>query len=218
MDLWRALESSGRSPRAVPLDYRIYHAVNEFVAEHAWLGRAANAFETWAVPLFGLAVFALWLLARPGGSMRWKRASASALASAALALLVNQAISVFWDRPRPYLTHPSAHLWGTRKHDASFPSDHASASFAIAVAVLLVDRVAGWLFVAAAVLITAGRVVGGAHYPGDVAAGVLVGVASALLVARLTRPLLEPLVRLVSRLTDPVLAPLWNRRVSDRAR
>ncbi|MHB8643174.1 MAG: phosphatase PAP2 family protein [Gaiellaceae bacterium] len=200
------------------MDYRIYHAVNEFVADHAWLGRATNAFETWSVPLLGIAVFGLWLLARPGGSLHWKLASASALASAALALLVNQAIAAFWDRSRPYLTHPSAHFWGTRKHDASFPSDHASAAFAIGFAVLLVDRVAGWLFVAAAVLITIGRVVVGAHYPGDVAAGLLVGAASALLVVRLGRPVLEPLVRLVSRLTDPVLAPLWNRRARRASR
>lgn len=193
------------------MDYRIYHAINRFVVHHAWLGRAANAFEKWGVLVFGVATVLLWLLARPGGNAKWKVASASALASAALALLVNRVIAKFWDRPRPFATHPSAHVWGARSHDPSFPSDHASAAFAIAFALLLFDRVVGGIFLAAAVLIAVGRVVIGAHYPGDVAAGFLIGLACAIVVARVARPLLAWLVRLASRVTDPVLAPVWHR-------
>jgi undecaprenyl-diphosphatase len=193
------------------VDYRVYHAINDFVADHAWLGRAASAFETWAVLVFGAAAVLLWLLARPGGSAKWKIAAASALASAALALLVNRVVASVWDRPRPYATHPSAHVWGGRSHDPSFPSDHSSAAFAIAFAVLFFDRLAGALFLAAAVLIAVGRVVVGAHYPGDVGAGLLVGLACAIVVTRLGRALLTWLVRLASRVTDPVLAPVWSR-------
>ena len=69
----------------------------------------------------------------------------------------------------------------------------------------LYDRFAGALFLAGAAAIALGRVAVGVHYPGDVAAGALVGLGSAVLVFR-ARPLLTPLVRLVERLTDPVLA------------
>jgi hypothetical protein len=99
------------------MDYRIYHAINQFVYHHAWLGRALNLLENWAVPAIAIATFALWLLARPGGSRKWKLACASALASAALALLVNQLIGRIWHRQRPFATHPSAHVWGSRTHD-----------------------------------------------------------------------------------------------------
>ena len=51
---------------------------------------------------------------------------------------------------RPFAAHPSAHVWGARSHDPSFPSDQASAAFAIAFAVLLFDRLAGALFLLAA--------------------------------------------------------------------
>src|SRR6059036_3880099 len=138
------------------MDYRVYHAVNRFVFHHAWLGRALADIEKWAVPVVAVATFALWLLARPGGSSKWKLASASALASAALALLVNQLIAKLWHRARPFETHPSAHVWGGRSHDPSFPSDHSSAAFAIAFAILLFDRGAGLLFLAVAVLIGGG--------------------------------------------------------------
>jgi undecaprenyl-diphosphatase len=108
------------------------------------------------------------------------------------------------------VAHPSAHVWGTRSHDASFPSDHASAAFSIAFAVFLFDRFVGSLFLTAACVIGIGRVFIGVHYPSDVLAGCLVGLASALLVVRVLRPLIERVVRVVERLTDPLLAPLWR--------
>jgi membrane-associated phospholipid phosphatase len=127
--------------------------------------------------------------------------------------LINQAIAkLIWDRERPFAAHPSAHVWGARSHDPSFPSDHASASFAIGFAVVMFDRVVGSLFLAAAVAIGVGRVFIGEHYPLDIAAGCLVGLAAALLVVKLGRPLVAWLVRMVERATDPVLAPLWRQR------
>ena len=59
-------------------------------------------------------------------------------------------------------------------------------------------------------MISIGRLFIGAHYPGDVRAGFLVGLVSALAVAKLLRPLVSLLVRHVQRLTDPLLAPLWQ--------
>jgi membrane-associated phospholipid phosphatase len=194
------------------MDYRVYHAINQFVYHHAWLGRGLSALENWAVPVVAIATFALWLVARPGGSRRWKLASACALGAAAVALVLNQLIAKIWHRQRPFAAHPSAHVWGSRSHDPSFPSDHASAAFAIAFTVLMFDRLVGSLFLSAAVIIGVGRVFIGAHYPLDVAAGCLVGLASALLVARLARPIISSLVGLVERLTDPLLAPLWRLR------
>src|SRR6266511_1290588 len=83
----------------------------------------------------------------------------------------------------------------------------ALAAFGIAFAVFLFDRVAGTVFLAAAVIVGAGRVLIGAHYPADVLAGCLVGLGCALLVARVANPVIRWLVRLVERVTDPLLAP-----------
>ncbi|MDH4340912.1 MAG: phosphatase PAP2 family protein [Thermoleophilia bacterium] len=192
------------------MDYRLYHAINEFVLDHDWLGRFLVGLENWAVPLLAVATFGLWLLARPGGDRKWKLASASALAAAALALIINQVIGQLWHRERPFASHPSAHVWGSRSHDPSFPSDHASAAYAIAFAVFLFDRVAGSTFLLAATLIGVGRVFIGAHYPADVLAGVLVGLGAALLVVRAGMPLLDRLVHLVERVTDPSVARFWR--------
>jgi undecaprenyl-diphosphatase len=192
------------------MDYRIYHAINQFVVHHAWLGRGLAVAEKWAVPVMAIATFALWLLARPGASRKWKLASASGLASAAVALLINQVIGQLWHRTRPFAAHPDAHVWGNRSHDPSFPSDHASAAFGIAFAVFLFDRIAGAIFLTAATFIGVGRVFIGAHYPLDVIAGCLVGLGSAVLVVRTGQPILQWLVGVVERLTDPVVAAVWR--------
>jgi undecaprenyl-diphosphatase len=195
------------------VDWRAYHAVNRFVVHHSWLGRLFHGIESYGTIAIAVAAFALWLLARPGGGRKWKLVSASALASAALALLVNKVIAGAWHRDRPFQTHTVAHLWGPRKTDASFPSDHASAAFGIAVAVLLLDPVVGAAFCLLAVLIAIGRVVIGEHYPGDVLAGAAIGTVSAVVVIRLARPFISLLIRLVERATDPVLAVAWRRRL-----
>jgi len=83
-------------------------------------------------------------------------------------------------------------------------------TFAIAFAVLAFDTVAGGIFLFFALVISVGRLFIGAHYPGDVGAGFLVGLASAVVIAWLARPVVAVLVRHVQRLTDPVLAPIWR--------
>ena len=195
------------------MDYRIYHAINVFVFHNSWLGRTLSFAEKWAVPLIAISTVALWLFGRPGGDRKWKLASATALCGAALGLLVNQIIGKIWHRQRPFATHPSTHVWGSRSHDPSFPSDHASAAFGIAFAVFFFDRVVGSFFLAAATFIAVGRVFIGAHYPLDVVAGCLVGFGVASLLVRVCQPVVLAAVKVVERVTDPILDRLiWRRR------
>jgi undecaprenyl-diphosphatase len=196
------------------LDYRLFHHVNVFAADHTWLAHAVNVFETYGVVLYAAAVIVLWLATRPGEERRWKLASLAGGISAFVALAINQVIAQFWHRPRPYESHPAVyHL--TQSHDPSFPSDHASAAFGIAFGILFLDRRAGKFFLAIAVLIAAGRVFIGAHYPGDVLAGVFVGALAGALVAIAGRPILVRLVLLLERVSDPVVGygrDRWTRR------
>jgi undecaprenyl-diphosphatase len=152
----------------------------------------------------------MWVLAAPGGDDRWKRACAAALGAASIGLVVNQAIGHIWDRPRPYAAHPHGLTpLLARSHDPSFPSDHATAAFAIAFGVFFVYRRAGWLFLGFATLIAASRVLAGMHYPTDVLAGAGIGLGSGYFAARVAmQRLLVPLIHLLSRVTDPMLRRL----------
>ena len=94
-----------------------------------------------------------------------------------IGLALNQLTLLFVQRVRPYdggitslLVAPSG--------DPSFPSDHATASFAIAAA-FLVHRFRGAAaFLAAAVLISISRIYIGTHYVSDVVGGALTGVVA----------------------------------------
>jgi undecaprenyl-diphosphatase len=123
--------------------------------------------------------------------------------SALLALGIAHVFADLWARPRPYIAHPDLHLFIAPSHDSSFPSDHATAAFAIATALLLRHRKAGLAALALATLLALARVVVGTHYPSDVAAGAAIGVAAALI-------LWHPSVRTpMHRLAD------WAGRVYD---
>ena len=112
--------------------------------------------------------------------------------SALLALGVAHLIGDLWARPRPYVAHPlAAHLFTSPSADPSFPSDHATAAFAIAVAILVRHRKAGILALAMAVVLSISRVAIGTHYPSDVVGGAALGTLAALVFShpRVRRPL-----------------------------
>jgi undecaprenyl-diphosphatase len=192
------------------VDWRLFHAIYSLSLHHHWLGTFFSDVEKASIPFMVVATSALWLLDRPGGTRKWKLAAGGALTSAGLALLINVVLHTLWDRPRPYETHNISHPWSSST-DASFPSDHASASLAIAFTLLAFDLPVGIAFLLVAVLIAVGRVFVGAHYPGDVVASVAVAAVSAVVVVRFGRSLIAFLVRAVERVTDPVLRPLWRR-------
>jgi len=159
----------------------------------------------------------LWFLDRPGPWYRWKVASLGGMTAAGLGLLISEAITQLWQRPRPFVTHPhDAILLVTRSSEPSFPSDRAVAAFAIAFSVAFIGRRMGAAFLAAATLIAVTQVISGLHYPSDILGGAAIGLFSAFVVMRLAGDYLTPVVRVVSRVSDPLAAPAW--RALDRAK
>jgi undecaprenyl-diphosphatase len=187
------------------VDWRLEHWIYDVSLHHHRVGSLFHGLEAVSIPVMVVLTGLLWFLARPGGDRKWKLACASGYAAAALAFVVNMVIHQVHDRARPYEAHAIRHPWSSST-DASFPSDHTSLSFAIAFAVLMFDTAAGALFLVVAAAIGVGRLFIGAHYPGDVLGGVLVGLASAYVVVRLLRPFVARVVRVVERVTDPLLA------------
>ncbi len=132
------------------------------------------------VPLLVVAVAIQWWVPRSDRPTRHVLVAAGL--SFLLGLGFNQIILLFVQRVRPYDAHIT-HLIIARSADFSFPSDHATASFAIAAAFLLhgLPR-RGGMFLAAAVLLAVSRVYIGTHYVGDVLGGAVTGIVAAILV------------------------------------
>jgi undecaprenyl-diphosphatase len=60
----------------------------------------------------------------------------------------------------------------------SFPSGHMSFFIPLGLAIFYENKKAGLIFLFLAVLMGIGRVAGGAHWPSDILAGIVVGVIS----------------------------------------
>ena len=142
---------------------------------------------------FFMALLAGLFLARGKWASRNARHGVIAAGlSAALALGIAQVIAGVVDRPRPYVAHPSdSFLYITPSPDPSFPSDHATAAFAIAMAIWLRSRRAGEIAFVMAGLLSVSRVSVGTHYPLDVIAGAAIGILAALFfwIPAIRRPL-----------------------------
>jgi membrane-associated phospholipid phosphatase len=111
----------------------------------------------------------------PARRARWRRASATVAGTYALNMAMKQAIR----RPRPRLVGLPA-LTGTPTR-LSFPSAHASTSFAGALSYTRLGLPAAPLYALAAGLALS-RLYLGVHYPSDVLAGIALGTLVAALV------------------------------------
>ncbi len=81
--------------------------------------------------------------------------------------------------PRPFQRDAQARVVGHRPNDYSFPSGHAAASFAAAVALSRAWPAGTVVWFALAAFIAYTRIYLGVHYPIDAACGALVGIACA---------------------------------------
>jgi undecaprenyl-diphosphatase len=118
-------------------------------------------------------------------------------ASVTLGLALNQAVLLLVHRVRPYDAGVT-HLLISPSADPSFPSDHATLGFAIALAMLGAGARRGWAFLVAALILAASRIYVGTHYLSDVLGGALTGTVAANLCLSFLRQG-SALIRLASR-------------------
>ncbi|MDP9206594.1 MAG: undecaprenyl-diphosphatase [Gemmatimonadota bacterium] len=163
------------------LDYTLFHAVNGLAGRSAALDAVMIGSAKYLPIVFALALVALWLSWRP----RNQRGAFLAGASALIALGLGQLIGKGFPRPRPYMTHVVNQLI-PRSLDTSFPSDHAIIGFAVAVMVWRYNRLAGVVLLLLATLMAIARVFVGAHFPGDVLGGAVLGTLTSVALAMLS--------------------------------
>jgi undecaprenyl-diphosphatase len=173
------------------MDGPVLHAVNDLAWRHDWLGDLFEAYARGSEALFALLVVTLLV-----AGIRHRRALHAGLmagGAAAGALAMAVVVSKLVDRPRPFVADPTGvHLLVKHAADPGFPSDHATAAFAIATAVVLYDRRAGIAALLAAALLALDRVAVGVHYPADVLAGALLGAGVAVLLFRIAGGVVAP--------------------------
>lgn len=201
------------------MDWSLLHTLNDFVAGHDGFEDTLLLYVEASELLFVATLAIVFLLA---GGLRfrdWRRATVAAVLSAGLALAIGKVISELVDRARPFVADPhGVHLFSPHAADPGFPSDHATAAFAVAVAIMLRKRGWGVAALVAAAIVSIGRVALGFHYPSDVLAGAMLGAAAALaLWSPVFRSRVDALADLLGGAVDRLFSRIaWSRRLSER--
>jgi undecaprenyl-diphosphatase len=182
----------------VNVDTQLFDTVNDVARATPWLHGIVLAYASYGIVVLAALMLAGWWSARRQASPA-RMAAVWAPLGMLLALGVNQPISAMVGEPRPYVTLQNILVLAHRRADPSFPSDHAVVAGVSAAGLFVVSRRLGWVAAVAAVVMAFSPVYIAAHYPQDVVAGLLVGVAVSPLGFWLVRRLLVRLVGLAER-------------------
>lgn len=160
------------------IDEQLFYNINILVGQYDWLDVLA-IFLAQYLPYF-LAV-CLAFFAVKDFKKYWPMLAEAAVAALAGRFIFVELIRLLHDRFRPFLGSGVNNLLTYPSPDA-FPSGHATVFFAISLIVAFYNRKAAIAFFTASLFIGAARVFTGLHWPIDVAAGIIVGLITGLLV------------------------------------
>ncbi len=192
------------------MEWSILHALNDFLYRHDAVEDPLLFYVNTSEALFVATLVLVFLFANGERLRPWRRTAVAAWLSAGLALGVGKLISEVVDRARPFVVEPQGvHLFAHHAADPSFPSDHATGSFAVAMAIWLRNRRWGTVALIAAAVLSIGRVAIGVHFPSDVLGGAVLGCLAALaLFARPPRDWIDRLSDLLGGLLERALRRL----------
>lgn len=143
------------------------------------------------------------------GGAKLRFALLDATLTALIALGVAQMIARLWYHPRPFESGLGRQLLA-HVPETSFPSDHATLLFALALPLVLnpASRRMGWFLLALGAAVAWSRVYLGVHFPFDMAGAVLIALASTLAIRPITRSLRSAIYPSFERLYDWILTQL----------
>jgi len=185
------------------MDGALYASINGLARYSDRSNDFFEFFASYGLYLLVALLVVIWFWPGAQSTRRLRQwAVINATAAATIALGLNQIIIRIWARPRPFMEHPAIMLL-TPSRDPSFPSDHATFSFGVAVALVLVLRRVGIVALLLAALISFARVYTGEHYVSDVLGGAFIATMVAYVIYRArpyVEPVIEPPLRLARRL------------------
>lgn len=188
-------------------DHGLFWHINNLSAETGWAHGVMTVYALWA-GLVALAVVwaCCWATVRSRDDGYRSLAGVLLTGGATMvALALNQIIGPLVDRPRPVVAMPHVLLLLPHGADPSFPSDHAMVAGAFVGGLAVVHRRWATLAGVLAVFLAFARVYVGVHYPTDVAGGLLIGAAVAVLLV--VSPLRAMLARLLAVVAGTRLRP-----------
>lgn len=187
------------------MDNELFRTINRFADRTGWAHGAFKANAGYGIVVFAVLLVIAYFDGRRHADLTAVAGTVWAALAALVALAVGQIIGGAVERARPYEAMTNVHILVDKTNDFSFPSDHATVAGAVAVGLLFANRRWGLVAAALAALMAFTRVYVGAHYPGDVLAGLALGGLVAAVGWYTTVPILR---RIATWITSTPLNPL----------
>ncbi|MHA6484963.1 phosphatase PAP2 family protein [Paenibacillus sp. strain BS8-2] len=157
-------------------DYQLFKLINDAANNDSIIGKFMVLAANWGDYFF---FFSLLLML-----MFHRKMAIYGMISVGVTVLCSRWISLIYHRDRPFVIYEVNQLL-PHVESNSFPSDHASAAFAIAMIFILFSKRIGWTYIGFAAIVSYSRIWVGKHYPLDVLAGTGLGIVIAVIVYRL---------------------------------
>ncbi len=163
------------------LNLTLFSVFNAQAGLEGWQLMVAVFAAQWLIFLMPLALVLLWL----GGGGTGRDVALRALIAAVCALSLNGLIGQAWYSPRPFVAE-IGHTFLLHDPDSSFPSDHATSMFSVALVLAFsqVDsaRRVGLILLPLSLVVAWSRVYLGVHWPKDMAGALVMSASMAALV------------------------------------
>ncbi|MGH9068564.1 MAG: phosphatase PAP2 family protein, partial [Acidimicrobiales bacterium] len=189
--------------RTRPVNKQFYLDLNHFARHTAWLHGFMSYYAVYVgVAILAFLVLVAWWRARSDRDPQEAVAAVLWVAfGTACAFLIAQPINHLVAEVRPYYALHHVELLVPKAHDFSFPSDHATVAGAVMTGLWMTRRDRGLAFVATVVglFLAFARVYVGAHYPGDVIGGLVLGALVVIIISPIAMAILRFFTSLVDR-------------------
>ena len=182
------------------LNFTLFHLINQYAGINSVLDTAAVIAAKY-MPLFvvvGMVI--LWIQ----NGKHTRDIVLYGFYAAIIGLLINYLIGLVYYHPRPFMI-PTGTLLFSYPGDSSFPSDHSTIIFSMALMLIYFKetRIAGLIFLLLGVLGGIARVFAGVHFPLDIVGSLIVSVVSIMIILQL-RNVLNPLNNLIKMVYDKI--------------
>jgi len=196
------------------IDYQVFQWLNDFAGKESILNAVMRFFAERAEYIMIAGIILYWFTrTKENRMMAIQSLIATAVGFGTSALIAN-----FFYRDRPFVDHVVNQLV-PHAANASFPSDHATAAFAIAMTFYIVRKREGNVWLLFAALIAISRVWTGVHYPLDILAGACLGMVTAWGVHKVchnwkfAKDRLQGCIRLYERVEHKILPKKQSREM-----
>lgn len=180
------------------MNYELFKSIHNLSGHSSALDDLMVFITDKAIYIFALVLLVLWFF----GGKSMKRAVLYAGGTGVIALVVNVLIAQIYYEPRPFVTHHIQTLIPHAK-DSSFPSDHSTGAFTIAISMWFRYKKIGISMFILALLTGFSRIWAGLHYPFDVLGSLMVAIVLSFVLVKISK-LFDPIVNWIISIYDSI--------------